>query len=118
MHSLRSPLSIALSLIISVALMPVQCLSLLEGVIAQKTADHTPPPRPGKPEATLPDWRRFSASRDRSVSLPHRFPRLCVPPRSLNDPGTGAVSVIPYPREHWTIRSSVARRSARTHADV
>lgn len=55
MHSLRSPLSIALSLIILLALMPVPCVSLLRSVIAQRSAERTPRPRPGKPEGTLPD---------------------------------------------------------------
>jgi hypothetical protein len=62
MHSLRPPLSIPLSLIIFVALMPVPCVSLFRSVIAQKPAERTPRPRPGKPEGTGMDSPRLSGS--------------------------------------------------------
>jgi hypothetical protein len=54
---MRSPLSIALSLIIFIALMPVPCVSLLRSVIAQDQGKGAsgPRPKPGKPEGTLPD---------------------------------------------------------------
>jgi hypothetical protein len=117
MHSLRSPLSIALSLIISVALMPVQCLSLLEGVIAQKTADRTPQPRPGKPEATLPDLeevqRESHLEREPPAPIPSTVRSSKIPERPWDGRRVGdplPEGTLDHPVERGQTQRAHARR--------
>ena len=88
MHSLSSPLSIALSLIIFVALMPEPCVSLLRSVIAQKAAERTLRPRPGKPEGTLPDLeeiqRESRLEREPPAPIPSTVRSAKVPQQPWN----------------------------------
>jgi len=55
-HALHSAIRIALALIVSAALLPFPCISLIRSAIAQgQKAEHLPRPGPGKPEGTLPN---------------------------------------------------------------
>ena len=89
MHSLRSPLSIALSLIILVALMPGPCVSLLRSVIAQKPAERTPRPRPGKPEGTLPDLEEIQRESRLEREPPAPIPSTVRSPKVPQQPWNG-----------------------------
>jgi len=56
--ALRSSLRIILVLLIGVALLPAPCVSMLVSAMGQgqgRGPRTEPPPRPGKPEAALPD---------------------------------------------------------------
>jgi len=86
MHS-RS-LSIALSLIIFVALVPVPWFSLLRDVTAQGQGRRGPGPRPGKPEGSLPDLgevqRESRVEREPPPPIPSTVRSAKVPEQPWN----------------------------------
>jgi hypothetical protein len=96
---MRSPLSIALSLIIFVALIPVPRVSLLRSVIAQGQGKNGPPPRPGKPEGTLPDLdeiqRESHLEREPPAPIPSTMRSSKVPQQPWNGRRVGDPTLEP-----------------------
>ena len=71
--ALRSPLSIALVIIICIGLLTVPYASLLRSTFAQgqgKGAERAARPKPGKPEGTLPDLEEVQRKQSFVLLLP------------------------------------------------
>src|SRR5215216_2538356 len=113
MHSLCPPLSIALSLVIFVGLMPAPRVSLFRSLIAEQAAERTPRPRPGKPEGTLPDLeeiqRESRLEREPPAPVPSTVRSAKVPQQPWNGRRVGD----PAPEgklDHGLERRAHARR--------
>jgi len=110
-----SPLCVAVSLILVVALMPVQCVSLLRSVIAQgqgKGAGNGPRPKPGKPEGTLPDLeeiqRESQVERQPPAPIPSTVRSSKVPQQPWNGRRVG--DPLPEPKvDHAHARRRMTR---------
>jgi hypothetical protein len=84
-------------LLIGVALLPAPCVSLIVGAMGQGQSPErarTPPPRPGKPEGTLPDLEDVKNESSLEREPPRRFLRRFVHRETPVSRGTAGVLVI------------------------
>src|SRR6185369_4442206 len=90
--SLRSSLRIVFILLIGVALLPAPCVSLIVGAMGQGQSPErarTPPPRPGKPEGTLPDLEDVKNESSLEREPPAPIPSTIRSPKNSGKPWDG-----------------------------
>ncbi|HEU4836138.1 MAG TPA: DUF4214 domain-containing protein, partial [Pyrinomonadaceae bacterium] len=89
--SLRSSLRIVLILLIGIALLPAPCVSVIVGAMGQgqSRGPRTAPPRPGKPEGTLPNLEEVKGESTIEREPPAPIPSTIRSPRNSGKPWDG-----------------------------
>src|SRR6185369_5529446 len=118
----RISLRIPLVLLISVALLPVPCVSILVDAMGQSPgrAPRGAPPRPGKPEGVLPDLDAVKNESWIEREPPAPVPSTIRSPRNSGQPWDGRRVGDPFPNrgsdQAQVVRLERKSKSLRSHA--